>query len=1229
MANQPKKYKKFVATAATATLVASAIVPVASAASFSDTAGNTHEAAISALAEAGVISGYPDGTFKPNKELTRSDVVKLLGKFLVTQGYEIPSDAVSSPRFSDLTSKSNKELLEYAAVVADAGVFAGSNGKLLAGDPITRENMAIVLVRMVNTLNDVSLEEYVASQKFDREVKDLNAAKAEARTAIDVLDFYDITTATNFLPKNTVTRGQFATFVNNVIKADFSGASATTGTVKAINATTVEVTFGEDVADVKALDFAIKGLEVSNAVAKQTDKKTVVLTTSPQTAGVEYTVTVNGNEVGKFTGISAVIPTAVKMLTPSVQGTIGKEATVKAQVEVPAGQSKAGIPVTFNIVNGTVNQLNEKIEVVAYTNEEGIASHSYTRYYKYDDNVTAYASQKSSVFASAKVYWAQALTVTEVTSGNTLANGSKKVYKIKTDTSVTETFGTAATSDDYNYVNVAFLENVDVAPDKLVRGVSVIDTGLTTNASYPSQVTTGGVQVVRVKVNAAGEGTFTLTGSNGTVTPVVFVDESTKQVGKYTVTALQSAAPAVKFELNHTLGLTVKAEGVQNAAAINRANANNKGTGIGGRDYTVTITDKDGKVAPAGTKAYVTFQEGNYSTDKAVYILDGDNYVAANKNTRYEISVTGTKGEATFTLVGNHDGYATPTVYLENGKEFGLDKADLQVVGEGTYFVDAVINNASLKVLNSDKKEVKTLPSSQTAYFEYSSVDQNGFDYYAGTGSYEVSYQVTAQFADVTAGGKLVKAGTTETVKINAVNGKATLVVTSENVASNVSVQASASLVSLPNQTATIEFTKGTQIPAVYTGLVSTINTVSNKLTFTGYDAITYSTASFKNQAGVVISESAFETTVSDALAAKQPVKVTAYKNADGTYTLEIEDIGTAPVAGTGAVQTASLSADGTDLTITFDKNIDVAKTTAVFGDFTFTGGGTATAIESVTDNKVVLSVSSVVAGTSTLNVAADKVVFTDGTSNAAVSAKAIVQPVVSKVVALTQTTQSLLAKTANAATGDVTVGTNKITATVPTSITGGLVGNYNDIKVEFVQNPTVGAAVAATYNAVTKTITVSVSTSNATIAAINTAIQGLTDFTGVTFDNIALTESASPATGIAFADLTASKVLTLTGGVSTQAATPGVYAFTLLNNLDTGDSITINGNTYVAGTDFTVASTLTTTASNLVAAIKAKDARFDAAGTDRAASGSTEVITLTEATATGLAAPAFSYSVK
>ncbi|WP_342473093.1 S-layer homology domain-containing protein [Metasolibacillus sp. FSL H7-0170] len=226
MANQPKKYKKFVATAATATLVASAIVPVASAANLSDIAGNTHEEAINALVDAKVISGYPDGTFKPNKALTRSDVVKLLGKYLETEGYEPASNWKTSPAFADLKTTSNEELLKYASVVKEAGVFVGSHGNLLPSDLITRENMALTLVRMVNTLEGVSLEEFVAGQDFNGDVKDLNQAKAEARSAISVLDFFDITNpaVSNFNPKGNTTRGQFATFLYKTANTDFSKA---------------------------------------------------------------------------------------------------------------------------------------------------------------------------------------------------------------------------------------------------------------------------------------------------------------------------------------------------------------------------------------------------------------------------------------------------------------------------------------------------------------------------------------------------------------------------------------------------------------------------------------------------------------------------------------------------------------------------------------------------------------------------------------------------------------------------------------------------------------------------------------------------------------------------------------------------------------------------------------------------------------------------------------------
>ncbi|MBO0588579.1 S-layer homology domain-containing protein [Sporosarcina sp. E16_8] len=226
--NQSAKYKKFIVGAASAALVASAVAPVASAKDFKDTKGNTHEPAIDALSDAGVITGYPDGSFLPNKTMTRSDVVKLMGKWLVSEGYKVPTDYKTKMRFDDLKTTSNDELLQYAAVVKDNGVFNGSNGNLLAGDNITRENMAVVIVRAFDQVKDMDLVTFVKAQEFKKDVTDLAKAKAEARTAIDVLDFFDITNpaAPAFNPKNTTTRGQFATFLHKTVNTDFSAVKA-------------------------------------------------------------------------------------------------------------------------------------------------------------------------------------------------------------------------------------------------------------------------------------------------------------------------------------------------------------------------------------------------------------------------------------------------------------------------------------------------------------------------------------------------------------------------------------------------------------------------------------------------------------------------------------------------------------------------------------------------------------------------------------------------------------------------------------------------------------------------------------------------------------------------------------------------------------------------------------------------------------------------------------------
>lgn len=647
MANQPKKYTKFVATAATATLVASAIVPVASAASLSDISGNTHEEAINALVSDGIISGYQDGTFKPNKELTRSDVVKLLGKFLETKGYEAAADYKTRPAFADLTTKTNEELLKYASLVKEAGVFVGSNGKLLAGDPITRENMAITLVRTVNTVYDISLEEYVATQDFKGDVTDLTQAKAEARTAISVLDFYDITNpaAPAFNPKGNTTRGQFASFLFKTINADYTAAG-------------------------------------------QKDEEA-----------------------------SAVLPTAIAFEETSIQGTYGTTVTLKAKVTVAQGESAANIPVKFDIfheklVNDTtiVPQITDTVK----TDENGVATYTYTRSQGETDTVNAYATGKPALKAAAKVYWDATLAIKDVTEGTTLANGEQKVYQI--------------TGDANETVYVAFKENLNVAPEKAVRDVEFLGlatTGDTASAKFAYEYTTGGFAVGVVKLDATGKANLVLTGADASVTPIAFVNNPGTNA-KYDTTALQAVGSTVKFEKESVFDLTVSPEGKQTAAVHKTAPTDE----IGGRDYVVTLKTKAGKVVP-NSPVKVTFEDpttNNLGTLK-VYNADGELVPQVSTADSTFILTTDNEGKAKFTVTQSVvDSFATPIVFLETGSKVGLDSKDIQVASEITYFraVKAGEYTSELKVTNNENKEVTTFGSGKQAKFTYQLSDQNG-----------------------------------------------------------------------------------------------------------------------------------------------------------------------------------------------------------------------------------------------------------------------------------------------------------------------------------------------------------------------------------------------------------------------------------------------------------------------------------------------------------------------
>ncbi|KAB2336853.1 bifunctional metallophosphatase/5'-nucleotidase [Cytobacillus depressus] len=159
------------------------------------------------LVEKGIINGYEDGTFKPNKELIRGHAAILLTKAMELP---IPEDLTS---FSDINSKSG--FAEAAAATKQAGIFIGSNNKFGGTDILTREQVASVLVRAFDL---VGTDEKVTFTDMDK-------VNPSHKDDVIILAQNGITTGTDsgkFDPKAPVTRASFTTFINRILEKETS-----------------------------------------------------------------------------------------------------------------------------------------------------------------------------------------------------------------------------------------------------------------------------------------------------------------------------------------------------------------------------------------------------------------------------------------------------------------------------------------------------------------------------------------------------------------------------------------------------------------------------------------------------------------------------------------------------------------------------------------------------------------------------------------------------------------------------------------------------------------------------------------------------------------------------------------------------------------------------------------------------------------------------------------------
>ena len=186
-------------------ILAGAIMAISAnvfAASFTDTVDHWAATNIAELTEAGVINGYPDGTFKPEGTITRAEFLKLVIAASLPEGVDI-ADAPAS-----LNHWAGQHL--YVAETYRI-VSPGTIDEENINEPITRREMALMVSKADTILkrNELNQEVNVTYNDYDQmdvqELKYLSHAVSEGY----ITGYTDNT----FKPDKNMTRAEAATII--------------------------------------------------------------------------------------------------------------------------------------------------------------------------------------------------------------------------------------------------------------------------------------------------------------------------------------------------------------------------------------------------------------------------------------------------------------------------------------------------------------------------------------------------------------------------------------------------------------------------------------------------------------------------------------------------------------------------------------------------------------------------------------------------------------------------------------------------------------------------------------------------------------------------------------------------------------------------------------------------------------------------------------------------------
>ncbi|MBN1321150.1 MAG: S-layer homology domain-containing protein [Thermoleophilia bacterium] len=235
-----------------AVVVSAASLALATTAGFPDVpASHPYHAAITDLASRGVIGGFPDGTFGPDKPVTRQQFAKMI---VIAIGHPVSESDVCP--FVDVQTSGPGSLYpdNYVAAAAALGITQGTNGHGIPGRPgyvratkfspgnnITRHQVTTMAVRTAQLLLEPGFlmapaADWVGNAMWAASATHgTNAAIAEYNGLLSGLDLAKLD------PSGSMSRGEVAQVLCN-LGCVLSGVTPTTSATSATSTTSTTTT---------------------------------------------------------------------------------------------------------------------------------------------------------------------------------------------------------------------------------------------------------------------------------------------------------------------------------------------------------------------------------------------------------------------------------------------------------------------------------------------------------------------------------------------------------------------------------------------------------------------------------------------------------------------------------------------------------------------------------------------------------------------------------------------------------------------------------------------------------------------------------------------------------------------------------------------------------------------------------------------------------------------------